>query len=158
MNHNSLFRVLIVGLLVPRLALGQSAPAETDFQLELKRDFAPQVVKSQTGEEGVWFTNTDAQYLLYMRATMVPGLLKLDSRNVQIVEQLNKQLAMTNQITGLQGGQVALVKDSLKDTQKELEKCREEQSSIWHSPLFIAGISFLAGVLVTGGIVYAVRK
>jgi hypothetical protein len=159
--HNlirQLARVVIIGILVPRIAIAQTPPVTPEFQLELKRDFAPQVVKTPTGEEGVWFNTIDAQYLLYMRSTMVPGLLKLDARNAQIVDSLNKQISMTGQISDLQGGQVALVKDSLKETQKELQKCRDEQSSIWRDPLFLAGIGFLAGILVTGGIVWAVRK
>jgi hypothetical protein len=152
-----LLNIIVIGILVPRLAIGQTVADIPDLQLELKKDFAPQVVRTTTGEEGVWFNTIDAQYLLYMRATMVPGLLKLDARNAQIVDSLNKQLALTNTIGDLQGGQVALVKDALKDTQKELEKCRAEQSSIWRDPLFIAGISFLAGILVAGGIVLAVK-
>lgn len=152
-----LLNVVVIGILIPRLAIGQTVSDIPDLQLELKRDFAPQVVRTLTGEEGVWFNPVDAQYLLYMRATLVPGLLKLDTRNAQIVEALNKQLALTHTIGDLQGGQVALVKDALKDTQKELEKCREEQSSIWHDPFFIAGISFVAGILVAGGIVLAVK-
>jgi hypothetical protein len=152
-----LLNIVVIGILIPRLALGQTTADIPDLQLELKKDFAPQVVRTTTGEEGVWFNTIDAQYLLYMRATMVPGLLKLDARNAQIVEALNKQLALTNTIGDLQGGQVTLVKDALKDTQKELEKCRAEQSSIWRDPLFIAGISFLAGILVAGGIVLAVK-
>lgn len=153
-----LARVILIGVLVPRLALAQATPAVPEFQLELKSDFAPQVVKTPTGEEGVWFNNTDAQYLLYMRVTLIPGLLQLDARNAQIVENLNKQIAMTTQIVDLQGGQTALVKDALNDTRKELEKCRAEQSSFWSSPLLIAGAAFLAGMLVTGGIVYMTRK
>ena len=158
MRPHRLTHIIIIGILVPRIALAQTTLVVPEFQLELKKDFAPQVVKATTGEEGVWFNNTDAQYLLYMRATMVPGLLKLDSRNTQIVDALNKQVALTNMIGELQGGQVALVKDTLHTTQKELEKCREEQSSIWSSPLFIVALSFLAGMVVTGGIVWAVSK
>lgn len=152
-----LLNILVIGILIPRLAIGQTPADVPDLQLELKRDFIPQVVKITTGEEGVWFNTTDAQYLLYMRATLVPGLLKLDSRNSQIVDILNKQLALTNTIGDLQGGQVALVKDALTDTQKELEKCRAEQSSLWRDPLFLAGLGFLLGIVVTSGIVLAVK-
>jgi hypothetical protein len=152
-----LLNIVLIGILIPRLAIGQTPVEVSDLQLELKKDFAPQVVKTTTGEEGVWFNTTDAQYLLYMRATLVPGLLKLDARNAQIVDILNKQIALTNTIGDLQGGQVTLVKDALKDTQKELEKCRAEQSSIWRDPLFIAGMGFLAGILVVGGIALAVK-
>ena len=128
MRRPNVVNAIIIGLLVPRLAVGQSTPAVPDFQLELKADFAPEISRNTAGVEGVWFNTIDAQYLLYMRATMVPGLLKLDARNAQVVDQLNAQLKLYDRMSSLQDGQVVVVKDALKDTQKELEKCREAQS------------------------------
>ena len=159
MRLRNLLNVVIIGILIPQLALAQTPPVVPevpDTTLVLKNDFTPQVAVV-ANVEGVWFNNVDAQYLLYMRRELVPNLLKLDSQNAQMVTDLRKQMALMGQIGDLQGGQVALVKDQLVLTNKELEKCRDEKDSLWRSPLFIAGLAFLAGMLVTGTVVYLTK-
>ena len=153
-------RVLVIGFLVPRMALAQAVtpPVQPDpeLKLTLKSDFAPQVAMVDN-INGVWFPVGDADYLLYLR-DIAPKLDQLRFEYATQNKLLMVQLDSYKQISGYKDGMTKLTQDQLTKTEDELTKCREEQKSIWNSPLFIGSLSFVAGVLLTTGIVYAVRK
>jgi hypothetical protein len=127
-----------------------------EFQLELKSDFSPKPVVVE-GKDGVWFPNEDAEYLLKLRVETVPGLVGAINSQQKTIDGLDLQLKLSTDKDKIRDSQVQLLQKTLTDTEKRLQTELDKSISWYRDNKLWAGVGFVAGILITGYVVKAIK-
>lgn len=145
---SKLFKAFLVSWLMVSTALAQ--------ELKLAYPFEP-VATMVDGKPGVFFPSKDAEYLLYLRAEVIPTLI-----NKSDAMKLTLDLQAT-QIRDLEA-KIVIVDDKYKVELKaqegcslQLQKCLNKPNYWYMHPAFLVGVGVVTGILVTVAIASAVN-
>jgi hypothetical protein len=143
-------------MLFPMLAWGQVDHVSLIPELTLRTTFAPQAVQVQ-GKAGVWFPNSDAEYLLKLRIDTVPSLYSTVVAQDGLLQEYRERVRLTDSVFTLEHQRSLGLEKANMATNESLQKCLGDRP--WYqSNTFMVTAGFVIGIVVMGGATWLGRR
>jgi hypothetical protein len=137
--------------IVPVYARGEN------LKLELRTGFNP-VAQDYKGQHGVWFPDTDAEYLLHLRTETAPLLIDtVNKQDAEIKIQADQIVSLTKTVN-LNVQLSTEYKSLSNDLDKQLKSCQDEKNGFFRNPPVLVGIGVVSGILLSVALVYGVKQ